>query len=184
MKTGTTDRFLEHEAGAAHELLPHLLPAAIGKVVPRNDEPFSVGDVVTDLVHLAVDRPPLRLLVAGLPFPPRRRSRHPSRRTEVAEEDRQPPPEPRRPPRRCQHRQRQCWPGLRRRVEMGFFYELDLSSERVGPKRGPFSFKKKKPISRNGKANGGRGEFWLQVGQVGPLNGRVKFYSALEFESN
>lgn len=134
MKTATTDRFLEHEAGAAHELLPHLLPAAIGKVVPRNDEPFSVGDVVTDLVHLAVDRPPLRLLVAGLPFPPRRRSRHPSRRTQVAEEDRQPPPEPRRPPRRCEHRQRQCWPGLRRRVEMGFFYELDLISERVGPK--------------------------------------------------
>lgn len=106
MKTSTTDRFLEHEASAAHELLPHLLPAAIGKVVPRNHEPFSVGDVVADLVHLAVDRPPLRLLVAGLPFPPRRRRRHPSRRTEVTEEGRQPPPELRRPPRRCQHRQR------------------------------------------------------------------------------
>jgi hypothetical protein len=55
-------RILEDEAGAAHELLPHLLAAAVGEVVPRDGEALTVRHAVPDLVHLPVHRPPLRLL--------------------------------------------------------------------------------------------------------------------------
>jgi hypothetical protein len=58
-------RVLEDEAGAAHELLPHLLAAAIGEVVPRDGEALAVRHAVADLVHLTVHRPPLRLLRSG-----------------------------------------------------------------------------------------------------------------------
>jgi hypothetical protein len=58
-------RVLEDEAGAAHELLPHLLAAAVGEVVPRDGEALAVRHAVPDLVHLPVHRPPLRLLRGG-----------------------------------------------------------------------------------------------------------------------
>lgn len=57
-------RVLEDEARAAHELLPHLLSAAVGEVIPRDGEALAVRHAVPDLVHLPVHRPPLRLLRA------------------------------------------------------------------------------------------------------------------------
>lgn len=58
-------RVLENETCAAHELLAHLLAAAVGEVVAGDDETLPVGDVVADLVHLPVHRPPLRLAGGG-----------------------------------------------------------------------------------------------------------------------
>lgn len=55
-------RVLEDEARAAHELLAHLLAAAVGEVVARDGEALAVRHALPDLVHLAVNRPPLRLL--------------------------------------------------------------------------------------------------------------------------
>jgi hypothetical protein len=45
-------RVLEDEAGAAHELLPHLLAAAVGEAAPRDGEALAVRHAVADLVHL------------------------------------------------------------------------------------------------------------------------------------
>lgn len=57
-------RVLEDEARPAHELLPHLLAAAVGEVITRDGEALAVRHAVADLVHLPVHRPPLRLLRA------------------------------------------------------------------------------------------------------------------------
>ena len=83
-----TNRFLDGEASSAHELFPKLLSALIGDVIPREDEALARRNVVADLVHLAVDNPPLRLPLRPLPRP-RRRPGPPPRRPGVAAE----PPE-------------------------------------------------------------------------------------------
>lgn len=57
------NRFLEDKSSAAHELIPQLLTATVGDVVPRNDEAFPWRHVISDLVHLSVEYPPLRLLL-------------------------------------------------------------------------------------------------------------------------
>lgn len=57
-------RVFENEAGAAHELLPHLLAATVREVVPRDGEALAMRHAVPDLVHLPVHRPPLGLLRA------------------------------------------------------------------------------------------------------------------------
>ena len=59
----STDHFLDDETGAAHELFAELLAALVGDIVSGDHEPLSRGHVLANLVHLAVHRPPLRLVV-------------------------------------------------------------------------------------------------------------------------
>lgn len=59
-------RVFEDEAGAAHELLAHLLAAFVGEVVSGDDKSLPAGNVLADLMHLTVHRPPLRLALRFL----------------------------------------------------------------------------------------------------------------------
>jgi hypothetical protein len=52
-------RFFKNETSSSHELLTELFPALIGDIVSRDCETLTQRYVISDLVHLSVDDPPL-----------------------------------------------------------------------------------------------------------------------------